>query len=429
MRRQTRSRRRGAHLYFLCGFVTGLIAIVGAWFGDCFIKSDNSWTFINSLARVDGQNYKHIIEHGYSYTPHHPSSVAFFPAYPVSAYGVAQILRLETVTAQVAVSNVCCLAAFVLMGIYLTTREDSQPLSFKRATAVRPTCVTGERGLAIQSSLSRRARDERNFALLAMGVVPTTFFFRMAYTESMFLCVAIGGMYAISVGWPLPVVALIVGLATAVRPVGVAMILPLGWYVWQTSTSRQTFALRLCYAIPLGCWGLLVYMFYQYYTFGEPLAFAITQDYHRMRPEAAVSDKAFALLAWEPIRDVYDPSSLGYWRNLFDMPSALFSMEFANPIYMLGTAALVVLGAYKRWLTSYEILLAIPLLAIPYITRAYEMRMLSEGRFAAVVFPVYIVLGYLLTRMPMLIAVSLLALSGLMMGIYAALFAAGYPFL
>jgi hypothetical protein len=136
-----------------------------------------------------------------------------------------------------------------------------------------------------------------------------------------------------------------------------------------------------------------------------------------------------SLLTWEPIRDTYDQFSPGYWRALYDMKSTLFSMEFANPIYLIGTASLVVVGALKRWLTSYEVLLSIPLLVIPYATRAYEMRMLSQGRFAAAVFPVYIVLGHLLARMPTAVAVSLLAFSGLMMGIYAALFAAGYPFL
>lgn len=105
------------------------------------------------------------------------------------------------------------------------------------------------------------------------------------------------------------------------------------------------------------------------------------------------------------------------------------SLEFANPIYLAGTTALIALGAWKRWLTSYEILLAVPLIAMSYFLRAYEMRMLSQARFMVVVFPAYIVMGNLLARMPPVIANSLLALSGFMMGVYAALFAAGYPFL
>ena len=80
----------------------------------------------------------------------------------------------------------------------------------------------------------------------------------------------------------------------------------------------------------------------------------------------------------------------------------------------------------RRWLTSYQILLAVRLLAIPYVTRAYEFTMQSQGRFAAVVFPVYIVLGQLLARLPTAVAVALLALSGFLMAAYAALFATGH---
>jgi hypothetical protein len=170
-------------------------------------------------------------------------------------------------------------------------------------------------------------------------------------------------------------------------------------------------------------------MLFQYATFRQPFAFALTQTYHRMRPMAPASDKWLALFSWEPIRDTYNPASPGYWLTLHYVPSPLFSLEFANPIYFIGAGALVALGIWKRWLTTYEILLAVPLLAIPYFTRAYEMRMLSQARFAAVVFPVYIVMGQLLARMPLVVSAALLALSGLMMGLYAALFAAGYPFL
>jgi hypothetical protein len=170
-------------------------------------------------------------------------------------------------------------------------------------------------------------------------------------------------------------------------------------------------------------------MLFQYCKFGQPFAFALTQKYHRMRPLGTTSDWILSLLSWEPIRDTYNPASPGYWQALHYSPSRLFSLEFANPIYLVGFAALIVLGAWKRWLTTYEVLLAVPLLAISYFTRAYEMRMLSQARFAAVVFPAYIVLGQLLARMFPAVAASLLALSGLLLGIYAALFAAGYPFL
>ena len=99
-----------------------------------------------------------------------------------------------------------------------------------------------------------------------------------------------------------------------------------------------------------------------------------------------------------------------------------------NPIYFVGTAALVGAGAWKRWLTRYEILVSVPLLLIPYVTKGFDNGMLSHGRFAAVVFPAYIVVGHLLAKLPREVAISLLALSGFLMGIYAAEYAAGKQF-
>jgi hypothetical protein len=72
------------------------------------------------------------------------------------------------------------------------------------------------------------------------------------------------------------------------------------------------------------------------------------------------------------------------------------------------------------------VLLAALLLGIPYFTHGYRHLMLSQGRFAAVAFPVYIVMGRLMARAPAPLVAALCALSGFMLTVYAALFAAGY---
>jgi hypothetical protein len=108
------------------------------------------------------------------------------------------------------------------------------------------------------------------------------------------------------------------------------------------------------------------------------------------------------------------------------MHTALFSLQFANPIFMIGAAMLIALGSWRKWLTEYEISISIPLLLIPYLTRGYEMRMFSQGRFAAVVFPVYIALAHLLKRLPPAMVIAIFGFSAFLMGTYAALFAAGY---
>jgi hypothetical protein len=52
----------------------------------------------------------------------------------------------------------------------------------------------------------------------------------------------------------------------------------------------------------------------------------------------------------------------------------------------------------------------------------------SMGRFIGTVVPIYLVLGRLLQRAPPGLDCMLLALSSLLMGVYAALLSAWYPF-
>jgi len=106
----------------------------------------------------------------------------------------------------------------------------------------------------------------------------------------------------------------------------------------------------------------------------------------------------------------------------------LFNLHFSNPFYFLAALALVLIGGLRGWLSQYELILASVLLAIPYITKGYEMHMGSCGRYASVVFPAYLVLGNALSRMPAPIAAAVCALSACVLGVYAALYAAGYAY-
>jgi hypothetical protein len=106
----------------------------------------------------------------------------------------------------------------------------------------------------------------------------------------------------------------------------------------------------------------------------------------------------------------------------------VFSLHLANPVYFLLAAALLAVGAWQRWLNGLELALGAGLLLIPYVTRSHEMCMGAMGRFAAVAVPVYLVLGQLLARLPAVVSALLASLSGFLMGVYAALFAAWYRF-
>ena len=89
---------------------------------------------------------------------------------------------------------------------------------------------------------------------------------------------------------------------------------------------------------------------------------------------------------------------------------------------------LVFIGARKSWLTGPEIVLSVLLLAIPYVTRAYEMCMASHARFAAVVFPAYIVLARLLAPLPQWVTWAVIGVFTMMLMTWTALYAAGHLF-
>jgi len=122
-------------------------------------------------------------------------------------------------------------------------------------------------------------------------------------------------------------------------------------------------------------------------------------------------------------------SSPGYVRHTTDLAAALLRLQFANPLFFLLAAALVGLVAWKNWLTRYEISLSVGLLPIPYVTRAYEMCMQSQGRYAAAAFPIYMVMGNLLSRSPKAVVAVVFNLFTVYLAIYSAMLAAGYALL
>lgn len=393
---------RNVTTWAACGLLTSLIAHLGIAFGSAFLHGDDPIAFIDAVGQMDARNYRTIADEGYTYREREPSNVAFFPAYPLIGRWAARGSRLPVMTALLVISNVFFVAATVLLGAYSEVRQRSLRLP------------PGSNPVANQ------------YALLAMGLLPTTFFFRMPYSESMFLFFAMLSIYGMSMDWPPIAVALVIGLVTAIRPVGISLLLPLLLYAWQKSTSRGNALARIAYLLPLACWGLVAFMIFQWVRFGDPMVFAITQKYHRVnRPIIPLGEELLALLSSEPVRDVYNRSSEGSWQMLDYSPYPIFSFIFVSPIYLLGSGALIAVGAAKRWLTTYEVLVAVPLLVIPYLTRGYEMRMMSQARFTAVVFPVYIVLGRLLARMPTAVSISFLALSAAIMSFYAAIFSTG----
>lgn len=370
--------------------LTSCVVILGMLFSYPFVAPPaypegaprSSWS-----SRADGGRYRRIAAKGYDYDPNLPSSVAFFPLFPLLGAGVIRLTGLEPTWALLLVSHICLAAAFAVAAVYLHSRWPTSD------------------------------RTKASFTLLALGLMPATLFFRITYSESTFLMLSLLFLLGIQRGWPLLVVALIAGLASASRPVGIGLLPPLLLYAWYSSSSRRAFLIRATPTILIGCWGLLAYAAFLYAQFGEPLAFAQTQV-HWGEPAPSLGAKTVSLLSYEPI-----------WRIFLRGPAAgwsVFNWEQVNPVYFVASAALVVFGFWRRWLNAYEASLAAALLLIPYLTRAYEMNMAASARFASVVFPAYLVLGEVFARLPLIVSTGLLVISAFFLGAFSAMFASGY---
>lgn len=389
---------------------------------------------IHKLAAWDGEWYTTVVLHGYRYMPTQTSSVAFYPLFPSLAWSVRQITGFAAEWALVIVAHAFLIASIWIFHAYLIVRS-SQRNDLSDDT---------------RSQQNRFANRVNRLSLLAFTFYPVTFYFRFAYTESLFLFLGLLVFYGLRRGWRMELLALIVGLSTATRAVGFVFALPVIWeagrqlfwlngnklnlpkaaplpttryrFYWPLQGARFLLIAGLCF------WGITAYMFYQYQAFGEPFAFIKTQAHWGDR---AVPDfwTYLALLArCEPFFATYDPNSVCYWRNFVPNENPLFSMAFANPIWLAIAVVLVMVGTMKGWLSRSEWIVAALLILIPYVLQGYRMSMHSQARFTSVVFPIYIVLGQLLARLPNWLVVVLTLLSISLFMIYAAHFAAWYDY-
>jgi hypothetical protein len=388
-------------------WMTSAIVLLGVCLGHFYLAEsrhqDHFHTphrtdLVASFANWDGQWYSRVARDGYFYNPNASSSVAFFPAFPLVGRFLVWATGMDYDLALTLAANLCFFLALALFGDYLRQRPD------------------------MPSELAP-------YASLALALFPVGFFFRMAYSESLFLLLAILTLYGLVRQWPVLAVATFVGLATAARPVGAALIPPLLLAGWRRYASPRRRLAVLALAAPLCVWGLAAYMIYQYVYFGDALAFVKTQVHWRFREPSSRAEQLLATATLEPLWAVYDESSPAYWRRHDHDLGPVFSLHFANSIYFTGVAALVGYGAWRRWLSAAEMLFAAGVLLIPYLSMGYEGCLHSHARYATVAFPVYLVLGRLLAALPWPYAAMVLTLSGFLLGTYAALFAGWFFFI
>ena len=201
------------------------------------MQEEHGGTLLDILTQWDGFWYRYIAEHGYG-APTPSVDAAFFPLYPLAIKAVAFVVR-DFQVASLLVSNGSLIAGMLILRALL--RLDYEELTTRRVIT---------------------------FLMFS----PASFFLSAAYTESMFLLLSVGALFAARrQKW---FVSGICGaLLTATRPPGVLIIAPLlaeHFVQWRDDRAalRRVFRPTLLFLglVPLG---LALYFLYWYILRGD----------------------------------------------------------------------------------------------------------------------------------------------------------------
>jgi len=310
---------------------------------------------LNYWALWDGVWYSVIATQGYLLD--NPTTTAFFPVFPLTVRA-GTALGGGPALWGVLISLVA--AAF---GMYFLYRIAEKLYGVKAARA----------------------------AVLTFAFFPMAFFLNAVYTEAMFVALTAGSFWAAYVRRNLLLAGLLGALATATRNTGVLLLIPL---VYEWLRHRQEFGWRGMLGLALVPSGLVGYMTFLWIRFGDPLTFA-----HQQRTFGRVlTDPGTALLtAWtragEGARWLLDPAAL-FFDPSFEPSLGVYnavSLGFLVLLILLIGASFVLLPPGLAVYASLSSL--IPILAPP-ITAP----LMGLPRFMLGTFPLFLILGFILSR-------------------------------
>jgi hypothetical protein len=316
---------------------------------------------MNLWSHWDGEHYVTLALGGYLNPPDNVSP-AFFPLYPLLVRSFAELFGGPISKEALSVWGPLLSILFLPFALFFVYQ------------------------IALDGWGERVARG----AVLALAFFPTTFFLNAAYTESLFLALSAGSVWAIRVRKNFLLACVLAGLASATRNVGVFLVVPL-LYEWIKNVDDYRWRGAYLALVPSG---LLAYMGYLWVRFGDPFLFYSAQeDWGRraMGPLATVS-RAWSA-AVEGAGRLVDP---GLWADptLGDLANHLAQAgNFTNLAFFVFAVAVLLAGSrdLPPSLTLYGLLLVAPatLFGTP------QSPLMGTPRYVLVAFPIFIVLGLL----------------------------------
>jgi hypothetical protein len=330
------------------------------------ITRDVPFGTMNFWSHWDGEHYVALAAEGYLQPPDNISP-AFFPMYPFLIRSFAELFGGPISQPSLSLWGVLISLLALPFALYFVYRiaEDGWGTRVAQGT------------------------------VLALAFFPTSFFLNAVYTESLFLALSAGSLWAARVRKDLLLACALAAFATATRNVGVFLILPLA-YEWLKGGAGRGYGLwRGSACLALASSGLLWYAAYLWLRFGNPLLFYTEQQrWGREATNPLTALRGTLVKAGEGVGRLFDPGlwedpSLGRLADHVGAANNAYNLLFLGLALALLFAGLRVLSPS---LSAYAFLLILP----PVFFGTPQGPLMGLPRYVLVAFPLFIVLGVLL---------------------------------
>lgn len=335
---------------------------------------------VNPLQLWDGLWYRLIADEGYAQWP---AKAAFWPMFPWMMRVLHDLTGMSYELAGFLIVNICFLIALILLYQLVMIDFDASVAS-----------VT----------------------LIALAVFPTSFFFRIVYTEAPFLMFCVAALLCARLGrwWWAGVFG---AFAALTRSYGMFLVLPFAVLFWEQygATIRKRIPVTLL-AVPMPLLGPAIFSWRMKVIFDDWLMWKNIQEQW-----ARYSAKPWETLVWafqerSPENLIHyarnpglggDGADWGWLHDLWSQHSwALIAsnrwrMDVANSdtLELICTILFIVLAIIGlRILPLYMSAFTIPGLVVPLFQPSYVHTLMSMPRFGLTLFPLFIVLGVLAAK-------------------------------
>ncbi len=310
---------------------------------------------IGASWRWDSGWYASVIQHGYTVSAGE-SSIAFFPLFPVLVRLAIGFFSLRWMyLAGVVVTNVALLFAMFAIWLYA-------------------------------ESYGGRALAQRTLYLLA--IFPASFFFSVAYSESVYLLV---------IAWTLLFLrkdhfaaAGVTGFFAALaRPPGLYVGIPFALEAWHRRSTGKTGVIQRAAWIALIPAGLATFMIYLWWKFDDPFLFLTAQgawNHTRGFPLRSITDSIHQMIATEGTR-------IAQLMNVVNTSAAILALVLGIGLLRRNpSGGLFVLAGVLTPLTF-------PIEGAPSV---------SLARYVVVLFPMFIPLARWASRRPVMVVLTVI---------------------